>query len=226
MKNTLRLIILAGFGWLCACIPLWWGEYDKPEPFIQDPAWLEYLEQVKAQPLDFEVSASEDASAWMRAQDILRKYGRHEDWCSSKLQASIPDIIEVDVQPGAEYTFKAVGFLFRIARTRRDDAVNYTITYAPVSTGTVYPNIRAHAQVIALYIVSGRFMEHVWSGQQFENRLRGDRVACLRGFEPPTFGSGGLRASVLPSVCVRFGTPSPRRRMRPRSRPEGFRAAG
>jgi hypothetical protein len=178
MKNALRLITVASCCWLYACIPLWWGENDEPEPYIQDPAWLEYLEQVKAQPLDFQVPAGEDAAAWTRAQDILSRYGKHEDWCSSKLRSSIPDIIEVDVQSGAKFTFKAVGFLFRIARTRRNGAVDYTIAHAPLTVGTVYPNIRAHAQVIALYIVSGRFMEHVWSGQQFETRLRGDRVAC------------------------------------------------
>ena len=172
MKKILFLIFLACSFGFNACIPLWWGESDEPEPLIQDPVWLEYFEQVKAQPLDFQIPPSEDAEAWTRAHDILKKYGRHKDWCSSKLRTSTPNVIEVGVQKWeARFTFKDVGFLFRIVRAPREDTINYTITHAPVADGVIYPNIKAHAQVIAYYIVSGKFMNHVWSGGQFEVRL-------------------------------------------------------
>jgi hypothetical protein len=174
MRKVLFLIFLAGFFGSSACIPLWWGETDEgPEPLIQDPAWVEYFEQVKAQPLAFQIPASKNAEAWTRAHDILKNYGRHTNWCPSKLRTSTSNVIEIDVQKtDAKFTFRDVGYLFRIVRVPQEDTVNYTITYAPVADGVVYPNIRAHAQVIAYYIVSGKFMKYVWSGSQFEVRLR------------------------------------------------------
>jgi hypothetical protein len=177
MKKVHPLIFLAGILVLSACAPLWWYEHGEDSVevtrHVQGPDDLGYVGHVKAQPLDFQIPASKDAEAWARAREILKKYGRNQAWCSRKVRIPTDDVLEIGASKMQAWFFKDVGFLFRIVRARRESTTDYTVSYAPLAEGSgVHLPIKAHAQVIAYYIVSGRFMDEVWSERQFDDRFR------------------------------------------------------
>ncbi len=180
MKKVIYLICLAGVLSLYVCCEfgLIFGEegYGGPKyepPPAPSPEYLEYLEHVKAQPLDFQIAASEDAGAWKRAHDILKKYSTKE-WCPRKFRVSTVDVLEKDVAKHSSYRFEDVGYLIRIVRVPAGGTTKYTVSYAPTVelNGSHYPSIKAHAQVIAYYISSGEIMDYVWSSYYFESLVK------------------------------------------------------
>lgn len=180
MKNVLLLMCLAVALSLCACCEfgLIFGEegYGRKQPKAPTSEYLAYLEHVKAQPLDFQIPASDDAAAWKRAHEILKKYGRDTFWCARKFTISSDDVLEKGVDKHYHGKFEDIGYLFRIVRGPAGNMTNYAVRFANTVAaadwdGDLPPN-KAHAQVIAYYISSGKIMKQVWDPYYFEKLLK------------------------------------------------------
>lgn len=162
IKKLPFLLILAGILVLSVCCveDFTWGDFFGSlfGPKKAPPDYLDYLEQVKAQSFEFQIPASEDAKAWARAHDLLKFYGRKTAWCSRKLRVSTDDVLEIDPKKDFISQYEGLGFLYRIIRVPQGNRTTYTVSYASHSReySKNYPTAKAHAQILAYYIVSGK----------------------------------------------------------------------
>lgn len=137
-------------------------------PYKQSPRDIDYIERVKAQPLDFQVAASEDAVAWKRARDILTKLGPDIGGCR-ELRVSTAAVLEMS--PGktryAGGCKDGEGFAYKIVREPHDNVVDYSISYCTwiwnyggarddSKRGDFSYDSKRYAQLMAYYIVSGK----------------------------------------------------------------------
>jgi hypothetical protein len=161
MKKVFLSVFLAGAIVLIAgCLAEDWDAVLFRRKPPQEPEYLDYLERVRSQPLDFQILASDDAMAWSRAQYISKKYGRTLGG-GRKLLTSSNDIIEIAPWKHNIPYYQETGYLFRIVRAPRGDMTDYVVSYSSPSPDhpgfeSLSQENRACAGIIAYYIVSGR----------------------------------------------------------------------
>ena len=155
MKTVPFIFSVACILLLNACLPEdFFVIYHNPS---QQPDYLDYMERVKAQPLEFQIPVREDAAAWARAHYIFKSrngklHGSH------KFRISTDKILEIAVSKGSINIYEDVSFLYRVVRASGREMVNYKLSYASYSKEFSFlsPLERYHAKVIAYYIVSGK----------------------------------------------------------------------
>lgn len=174
MKKALLFLCLAStlvLGISCFYPGDWAAGWIERKP-SQQPDYLGYLEQVKAQQLNFLIPAFGDSEAWPRAKYILKKL-RGELTGNRKLRVSTADILEI-APSKYDVHYYDEGFLYRIARAPRGDMTRYEVSYSSPSHGIPQGEeymtslTRARARIVAYYIVSGRLYEEAFH----DNRLR------------------------------------------------------
>ncbi len=160
MKKALFLLCLAGTLLLgVCCLPEDWdADLFRRKP-SQEPEYLDYLERVRSQPLDFRIPASDDAAAWRRAEYISKKFGKRLGG-GRRLLASTDEVLEIAPWKYNFPYYQETGYQYRIVRTPRGDMTDYVVSYSSPSPDRpgfdLSQENRARAGIIAYYIVSGR----------------------------------------------------------------------
>lgn len=157
-----------------ACVDL--TELLPSHSYRPSPQDIEYIESVKAQPLEFQVAVSEDAAAWKRAHDILIKLGPDIGGRRALLisTATILEMSPPKRDDGSVGKCKdGEGFAYRIVRAPHDGAVDYSVSYCAWTSsigihddsavGEFSYDSKGYARLIAYYIVSGvKRLEAIW----------------------------------------------------------------
>lgn len=170
MKNYLGAIPLSVLLCFCvSCLPEDWDTtfFGRNPP--QNTSLGYRLEQIKAQPLDFQIPASEDADAWKRAHLILDIFGNNTPWCSRERRAPMDNVIEVD--PTKDFTgwYQDLGFLYRIVRTQHGEMTHYKVCYAPYTKDHSSSSLdKTRAKVIAYFIASGVYIEEAMNDDRIK----------------------------------------------------------